>query len=46
MSFIYCLLNGALWGFLRRWFGGLFPDETYKVPGNRGLQTTVMILAL
>ena len=46
MSFIGCLLNGALWGFLRRWFGGLFPDETYKVLGNRGLQTTVMLLAL
>ena len=39
-------LNGLWWGFLRRWFGGLFPDEKYKVLGNRGLQTTVMILSL
>lgn len=40
------ILNGIWWGFLRRWFGGLFPDEKYKVLGNRGLQTTVMLLSL
>lgn len=39
-------LNGIWWGFLRRWYGGLFPDEKYKVLGNRGLQTAVMILSM
>lgn len=29
--------------FARRWFGGMFPDEKYKILGNRALQTGVMI---
>lgn len=40
------LLNGIWWGFLRRWYGGLFPDETYKILGSRGLQTFVMMLSI
>ena len=43
---MYCLLYGLWWGFLRRWFGGLFPDEQYKILGNRGLQTIVMLLSI
>lgn len=39
MALIYFLLGG----FLRRWYGGLFPDDKYKVLGNRALQTSVMI---
>lgn len=39
-------LNGIWWGFLRRWYGGLFPDEKYKVLGSRGLQTLVMMLSI
>ena len=39
------LLNGLLWGFLRRWFGGGF-DEKYKWLGDRGLQTAVMVAAI
>ena len=39
MALIYFLLGG----FLRRWYGGLFPDDKYKVLGNRALQTGVMI---
>ena len=39
MALIYFLLGG----FLRRWYGGLFPDDKYKVLGNRALQTVVMI---
>lgn len=40
------LLNGIWWGFLRRWYGGLFPDEKYKILGSRGLQTFIMILSI
>lgn len=40
MWVIYFIIGG----FLRRWFGGLFPDEKYKILGNRGLQTAVMLL--
>lgn len=43
---MYNVLYGLLWGFLRRWFGGLFPEEKYKILGNRGLQTTIMIICL
>lgn len=46
MELTMSVLYGLWWGFLRRWFGGLFPDEQYKILGNRGLQTTVMILSL
>lgn len=40
------ILYGMLWAFLRRWFGGLFPDEQYKILGNRGLQTICMLISL
>lgn len=44
------MLNGLLWGFLRRWFGGFNPFKPdtliYKVFDSRGLQTFVMIEAL
>lgn len=39
MALIYFLLGG----FLRRWYGGLFPDDEYKIISNRGLQTGFMI---
>lgn len=40
MFAIYTLLGA----FLRRWYGGLFPDDKYKILGNRGLQTACMLL--
>lgn len=40
MSLLYAILGG----FARRWFGGMFPDDKYKVLGNRGLQTVFMCL--
>ena len=43
---LFSFINGIWWGFLRRWFGGLFPDERYKILGSRGLQTIVMIISL
>lgn len=46
MYILLTFLNGCWWGFLRRWYGGLFPDEQYKILGNRGLQTTIMLLSL
>lgn len=46
MNIIYGILYGLWWGFLRRWFGGLFPDEKYKILGNRGLQTIFMLISL
>ena len=39
VSSIYMMLGG----FLRRWFGGMFPDEKYKILGNRGVQTFFML---
>lgn len=38
------ILNGLWWGFLRRWFGGLFSDN--KILGSRGVQTAVMLISL
>lgn len=38
------MLNGVLWAFLRRWYGGLYKDDKYPILSNRGLQTAVMIL--
>lgn len=38
------LLYAILGGFARRWYGGMFPDEEYKILGNRGLQTAFMCL--
>ncbi len=38
------IINGILWSFIRRWYGGLF-DE-YKGLGNRGIQTVVMITSI
>lgn len=46
MHILLTFLNGCWWGFLRRWYGGLFPDEQYKILGNRGLQTVFMLLSL
>lgn len=43
---IYCILYGVWWGFLRRWFGGLFPEEQFKLLGNRGIQTAIMLISL
>lgn len=39
MVYLYFIIGA----FLRRWFGGLFPENKYKVLGNRGLQSIVMI---
>lgn len=41
MYIVYFILGA----FARRWFGGMFPDEKYKILGNRGLQT-VFVIAL
>lgn len=38
------IINGILWSFIRRWYGGLF-DE-HKCLGNRGIQTVVMITSI
>lgn len=46
MNIIYGILYASWWGFLRRWFGGLFPDEQYKILGNRGVQTGFMLVSL
>lgn len=46
MNIIFLLIFSAWWGFLRRWFGGLFPDEQYKVLGNRSLQTSIMMISM
>ena len=43
---IFALANGLLWAFLRRWYGGLFPEGKHKILGNRALQSSVMILAM
>jgi len=40
------ILNALWWGFLRRWYGGLFPEDKYKVIGNRALQAAVMIISM
>ena len=37
---------GLIWGFLRRMYGGLFPDDQYKILGNRLFQTLIMIIIL
>ena len=34
MGVLYFIL-GAI---ARRWYGGMFPDEEYKILGNRGVQ--------
>lgn len=43
-------INGLMWAFLRRWFGGFNPlsesSRLYKVFDSRGLQTFVMVIAL
>lgn len=39
------ILNGVLWAFLRRWYGGGF-DDKYQWLGNRGLQTVVMVAVM
>lgn len=39
-------LNGLLWAFLRRWYGGLIDDDKHPVLGGRGLQTVVMVSAI
>ena len=46
MNVILCCFYFVLGAFLRRWFGGAFPEDKYKVMGNRGLQTVVMMLVL
>lgn len=33
------ILNGIIWAFLRRWYGGMFEDKF----GGRGIQTFLMI---
>ena len=40
MTLVYFILGA----FARRWFGGMFPDDKYKILGNRGLQTVFMCL--
>jgi hypothetical protein len=40
MFFIYSILGG----FARRWYGGMFPDEKFKILSSRGLQTAFMCL--
>jgi len=42
MVFLYFILGA----FLRRWYGGMFPEEEYPILGNRALQTAVMMLVL
>ena len=37
---IYFILGA----FARRWFGGMFPEEKYKIFGSRGLQTVFMCM--
>lgn len=32
-------INGLIWAFLRRWYGGLFDDKF----GGRGVQTVIMV---
>ena len=44
MNIVFCCLYFILGAFARRWFGGMFPDDEYKILGNRGLQTTFMCL--
>lgn len=39
MGVIYFILGA----FARRWYGGMFPDEEYKILGNRGVQTAFML---
>lgn len=39
MGVIYFILGA----FARRWYGGMFPDEEYKILGNRGIQTVFML---
>lgn len=43
-------INGLMWAFLRRWFGGFNPlsesSRLYKVFDSRNLQTFVMVIAL
>lgn len=41
MAVLYTVLGA----FLRRWYGGLFPDDKYKILGNRGVQTAFMLAA-
>ena len=36
---IYFILGA----FARRWYGGMFPDDKYKILGNRALQTAFML---
>lgn len=46
MPLIYTILYGIWWGFLRRWFGGLFSEDKHKFLSNRGLQTIFMMASL
>lgn len=39
-------LNGLLWAFLRRWYGGLIDEDKHPLLGSRGLQTVIMIACL
>lgn len=38
------VLYFILGAFARRWYGGMFPDDKYKILGNRGLQTAFMLV--
>lgn len=42
------ILNGILWAFLRRWYGGFnpFPVQTraFRIFDSRGLQSLVMMI--
>lgn len=40
------MLNGLLWAFLRRWYGGLVDEDSHPLLGSRGIQTVVMITSL
>ena len=43
-DWLFVILNGVWWSYLRRWYGGLF-DST-PILQSRGLQTVVMVLSL
>lgn len=44
MAYLFMILYGLWWGFLRRWYGGCL--EEYPVLKSRAFQTAVMMLSM
>ena len=44
MEYLFMVVYGLWWGFLRRWYGGCL--EQYPLLRNRGVQTIAMMLSM